>query len=85
MHICTVQRLEIQQVKIPMDFRFRIMNFYFFYAYNYVLYNGMPREVTYFEVIIIIIILRHFFLRHISDHCGHSEARYSIKCLQIIS
>ena len=32
---------------------------------------------------IIIIIIQHFYLRHISDSCGHSEAHYSLKHLQI--
>ena len=30
-------------------------------------------------LVIIIIIIQHLFLRHISSHCGHSEAHCSLK------
>ena len=30
-------------------------------------------------VLVIIIIIMHLFLRHISSHCDHSEAHYSVK------
>ena len=33
----------------------------------------------------IIIIIQHLFLRHISSHCDHSEAHYSLKQLHIIN
>ena len=32
-----------------------------------------------------IIIIQHLFLRHVSSHCGHSEAHYSLKHLHIIN
>ena len=33
---------------------------------------------------VIIIIIEHFFLHHISSHCDHSEAHYILKQLHII-
>ena len=35
--------------------------------------------------IIIIIIIQHLFLRHISSHCDHSEAHYSLKLTYLLS
>ena len=35
------------------------------------------------SIIKIKIIKQHFFVRHISDHCGHSEAHYSMNDLHI--
>ena len=35
-------------------------------------------------IIIIIIIIQHLFMRHISSHCDHSEAHYRLKQLHII-
>ena len=34
---------------------------------------------------IIIIIIQHLLLRHISCHCGHSEVHYSLKHLHTIN
>ena len=36
------------------------------------------------DYINVTIIMRHLFLRHISDDCGHPDMHYSIKHLQII-
>ena len=67
------------------DESYHLFSIAFDYFFKQCLSIAPPCHANALEVIIIIIIIQHFILRHIhvSGHCGHSEAHY--KHLHIIN